>query len=766
MMNRGTVLLLLVTGVLSAFSDDTGFLKEGWINKIRPDHPRMILTAEDIPRLREDANGRLKAEFEALKKDVDAVPDKPELILREELVDILPDGTIKPKKPDQYGHLLFVYDGSSQAIEAALVYLVTQDRKYLEKTRDYLLLFTKVLQKTAEIGVWADWQSNSRINAILAYDWICNDLTPEERKAICLPILDYISKSRTGGEFTFRRTPGGVSDGNYGENALQFFIGMAAYKDGINDPLAEKMLRNGTTLFVGMLDHRERISAGSGLLSSITPGYSFGPYPFATFFFFHIWHSATGEDVSERWMQMCDYPNWFDYSAIQIDPNGGQFLTWGIGDMPHTDNMNSIKLIYTHMAQVIHFYGKKHPEKAAACYEIIRRLNPEDRTFGGLYSFSHVIAVPYVFWPFVLSGFDAAKVETAQSSSPENSNRYFYNPSLGLLLMRSGKSNDDTFASFRFGSSQVIHQHYDELSFVIYKRGFLALDSGSRCNTAHHHCYTAQTVAHNTILIHEDKEPIAPFWKPWGFVDDGKTYYSEGGQSSVTNAKALALQSTEDFIYAAGDATKSYAASKCEEAVRQFVYIKPDLFVIYDRVTSVLPEQKKEILFHFQNRPEQTAKQTFRAENGGVLSIHTLLPEKATFNIEGGPGREFWASGRNWELPGGADWDKKYKTTGKWRLEVSDSGPQKKHSEFLNVLSASLPETPETITTDCRTDKNSATAILTAKDGTTWELTFNRTGEIGLHVRQTAPDGTIKLDRQLANDIEKYPESEYTKIRP
>jgi len=748
----GVLYLLLAAFLISTSpflqaAEDAGFLGDGsWIHKIRKDHPRMMLTANDLPRLRHDAAGRLKAEFDAIKKEVDELPDQPKLILNKQLAEVLPDGQIKPKKSSQHGCGLFVYDGSSQAIQAALVYLVTQDQTYVKKAKNYLLLFNKVLKKTEEIGVWADWQSNSRINAILAYDWIYNELTPDERKTICLPILEYISKSRTGGEFTFRRTKNSMKGGNYGEDALQFFAGVAAYGDGINDTLAEEMLRNGTSIFTGMLDHREQISAGTGLLSTITPNYSFGAYPYATFFFFHIWNSAMGEDVSDQWMQMCDYPNWFDYSAIRIDPAGGKFLTWGIGDMLHLDNKNSIRAIYTHLAQVIHFYGEKYPEKTDACYQTLRRLLPKDRTF----------APPYTFWPFILSQFDAGEVETAKPSTPKNNgSRYFHNPSFGLLLMRSGTDTDDTFASFRFGSSQSKHQHYDELSFVIYKDGFLALDGGSRCNTAHHHCYASQTVAHNSILIHQKKEPMAHFWTPWGFVDDGKTYYSHGGQCSTTNAKALALHSSDDFIYAAGDATDSYAKSKCEQAVRQFVYIKPDLFVIYDRVTSVLPEQKKEILFHFQNQPEQTAEQSYRAENGGILSVQTLLPTNADIHIEGGKDREFWASGRNWEvIEDDPNWDQTYQVTGKWRLEVSDGGPQQKHSEFLNVLRASLPSNPKQITTDCRTTASTATALLTDADGTKWELIFNRTGDIGLQIKQTTADGTIKLNRQLTNDVE------------
>ena len=70
------------------------------------------------------------------------------------------------------------------------------------------------------------------------------------------------------------------------------------------------------------------------------------------------------------------------------------------------------------------------------------------------------------------------------------------------------------------------------------------------------------------------------------------------------------------------------------------------------------------------------------------------------------------------------------------------------------MLNASLPENPKNITTDCRTTDQSATAVITEADGTTWELAFSRTGEVGLHIQKKEPDGTIQLDRQLENYME------------
>lgn len=739
------ILGVLAVAVPVAAGDATGLLRGGqWMHRLRPNHPRLFLNADMLPALRERAATVAKADFDALKKEVDALPDDAPIIMETSLFDKLPDGRVKLHNPSQQGHTLFRYNGSDQAADAAMLYLLTGEKQYLAKAKAYLKLANYVLVWTANAGIWADLDGNTRIKSLAAWDWIYNDLTPEERRELLMPILDYITQSQPDGSYRFRRTIGSYIDGNYGETSLEWYAGIAAAGAGIDDKRAEKMLRRGAQLFVDMMDYRERTSGGTGLLSSITPGYSFGIYPYSTFHFFHTWKAAFGEDLSERWTQMCNYPVWFEWSAIRLDPSG-KMLYWGIGDQEHRDNLFSCTAMYTHLAQTIHFYGASHPDKAELAYALMARLPESQRKVS--VRFRNLLP-GYSFLPFLLTGFDPRRVAAADPAKIQYG-PYFYAPSFGVLFMRSGTGENDTFASFRFGSANINHQHYDELSFIIYKRNFLALDAGSRCETAHHHMYAAQSVAHNTLLIHEEREEVPPFWKAWGYKPDGKTYYNHGGQNTMGKARALALRSTPDFIYAAGDATACYSAKKCRQAVRQFVWLKPDLFVIYDRVSSVRPDQKKEFLLHTQNRPAEIDARTRRAEHDGVLFIRTLLPEKAVLHQEGGPGREFFASGRNWEINDSPDWDKSYRLTGKWTLEISDANPRNR-TEFLHVLQAALPGTEQMIETELFQEGGCDGVRLTDPAGTRWELRFNRNGNIGLHLRQTGADGKVIFDGALS----------------
>ena len=712
-MKRVTAFLLLLAGLCCFATDRTGLLKDGaYLKKIRKDHPRLFFNKEMIPAIRATAKAR-PADFNDLKRIVDRLPDDAPYI---ELTDRFvrnPDGTIKPKKAGGIqGFSLLKYAGGYESARCALMYLITQDKKYQKKAFNYLKLYVKALQFSEKGDWWMDLLGQTRINAMLAYDIIYNDLTPEERKEVILPLLDYVKKAQPGSVFKFRRTIGGHSNGNYGERALEYFLGIVLYGDGIADKDAETMLKRGAALFVKTMDFRDDMSAGSGLLSTLTTGYAFGAYPLATQLFLLSWKSAFGENIAERWNQMLYYHRFVEGLAFCPDKDGKAFLH-GIGDMWHTTNQARLDTgIYTHLAWNIHFYGAKNPEIADEIYYYLGNI-PE--------KYRRISSYLYPMFPFLLTDFNPENVGKGKA----NTQPYFYAPKFGFLSMWSGRGPEDTYASFRFGSSNGNHQHYDELSFVIFKHDFLALDSGSRTEMDHHHNFTSQSVAHNTILIHMDKEPMAPFWKAWSYKPDGKTYYNHGGQNANTLAKAIALENTADYLYAAGDATASYSNKKCKEAVRQFVYIRPDIFVIYDRVASVKPDQKKEFILHTQNKPESIGQDMWKADLGkGRLFVQTLLPANAGSTLVGGPGKEFFASGRNWPL----EPDMNFKYAGNWRLEVTPAAAGTE-TRFLHVLQAADTGVAAPAKATLRQEGDEDIVTVAGR-----ELRFKRTGKVGFRM--------------------------------
>ena len=199
------------------------------------------------------------------------------------------------------------------------------------------------------------------------------------------------------------------------------------------------------------------------------------------------------------------------------------------------------------------------------------------------------------------------------------------------------------------------------------------------------------------------------------------------------------------FTYIAADAEPVYR-DKGTEVVRQFVHVQPDFFVVYDRLSATDAAYKKEWLLHTQNEPVITNK-LLRADCGkGRLFCETLLPEKAVLTKVGGPGREFWASGKNWELDPvfvkQAEARAAKRGTGpyfgNWRLEVAPSAPNT-DDRFLHVLTATDTSCEKPVAARLIRDDARDGVVLTVpgyknkgREGTlTVRILFNRAGEIG-----------------------------------
>ncbi|MBQ4287563.1 MAG: hypothetical protein II770_05965, partial [Bacteroidales bacterium] len=204
----------------------------------------------------------------------------------------------------------------------------------------------------------------------------------------------------------------------------------------------------------------------------------------------------------------------------------------------------------------------------------------------------------------------------------------------------------------------------------------------------------------------------------------------------LNGAKVKAFETGKDFTYIASDATDCYG-DKCTEAVRQFVFVYPDYFIVYDRVGAADPSYEKEWLLHTKEQPK-VGKGVMRADSGeGRLFCQTLLPRNAKQEVIGGPGKEYWSNGMNFPLAEevwdryvkGAEKDGRGPYTGAWRLSVK---PQKASADdrFLNVLTATdvKDATPVKATYVKDATRDGVVLSFSGKKMTFW---FNRDGEIG-----------------------------------
>ena len=307
--------------------------------------------------------------------------------------------------------------------------------------------------------------------------------------------------------------------------------------------------------------------------------------------------------------------------------------------------------------------------------------------------------------------------------------RYF--PSVGHLVMRDGWTPESTWIEFDCGPYYAKHQHLDQNQFTIYRRGYLAIDSGADytdTESPHYLNYYRRTVAHNSVLVYDPSEKF--FWS-----DNLLPAANDGGQRMDSARYWNTIRNPEDwnrtrdlwdlgsmriidyvpgqYHYALGDATKAYSAKKLRCFTRELLYLPGSgVLVVFDRLVSTNPSFRKAWLLHGVNPPrvDQDEKsrpgatefvnaKTFRFREGsGELLVHSLLPKERVVTRRGGSGSEFyapgndsgggWGTGENWPLepPEGAPLPDDPKLRHMWKLFWGDDFEKVLSSNRKNVV--------------------------------------------------------------------------------
>ena len=668
--------------ILMLFSSVAVLGGEEWISRIRKEHPRMFFNSDTWGQIKQRSDGSAKAYFAELLKEVESYPADPKcsgmgpVVFREIKT---ATGSYKTTKATPINT---VKEWGSQAAKCALAWRLTRDSRYLEKAKKMLTVSIAAYHEAYRNGREVCWYSTSRIMALCAYDWIWEALSPDERKSIIVPLVAHVEEAhpKRGRKDVIRRNASIYNTGYYGVRAMQWYSGLAAYGDGFCDELALLHLKEGYKEFKQLLEFRAGSAGDDGGLVSAVPVYCMGMYPYTHFNFLHTWMSAFNENIAENYPALSLFPNWIYWTWIK-SPDAPR--SSGFGDDEHSQNLLPMEKLFGHMIHYMHFFRNANPSASRLAASLCRYA--PNRDVGGDI---------FPLYPFILDANGYGIVPYSEEELEANALHTRHFDTLGQFIMRSGWKEDSTYCTFTAGAKYIQHKHYDENNFIIYKNDFLALDSGSR-GIETDHClkyYYSQTVAHNCMLIHAPGEPLPYYWGPEYNGVEGKS--NHGGQVEKKTAEVLAFETDKDFTYIASDAAKSYG-KKCGECLRQFVYILPDMFVVYDRVSVTNASYRKEWLLHTKNEPKIEGS-LMQADCGkGRLFCQTIFPEKAVIQKVGGKGKEFWAHGKNWELDSRFSSEaeslaKKYGRGpyyGAWRIEVKPNTANKKDS-FLHVLTA------------------------------------------------------------------------------
>ncbi len=747
-----------------------------WVKNLRREHPRIFINREMIPSIRAWAE---KIGYKYLLENADSFRFDPTLTRKTR-------GYTGDKPPYLEVDVEVPVDWANEAMTCALAYIITGDRKYAEKTFEFLNASLKCYEECFKKRTAISWFGLPRILELAAYDWIYETLSDEQRKHYITEFFRINTPFVTYGWFSpIAGLHGGLSTrtGFYGDKNTIFFMGLAAYGDGYCDEEAEKMLKWGYDLYRNVMLYRERTSRDDGLLSTACIGYSTKQYPWCSYDFLLAWRAAiTGSELPVL-NHLLYFAEWYRWNILPGNNPKQPMRQFGIGDAHKTESNMELPNISSHLFTILSLYKERRPQEARYIAGVLSRINQGKKVDASLYSEEKNLRVYYMkggprahnhsmplFRHYLLYNMgEPIEAETP----PARMARPFENS--GVTIMNSGMKPDSTYALFNCGSQVPAHKSRgDENNFIIFKKGYLAIDSGTRLqdNTPHSIKYNQSSLAHNTILIDIPEERFANDEKILRaqekiFLRRSKgdpeiaemykrvsPYYdlAMGGQYKQLGGKLEAFQTNDTFTYLAGNATEVYDPRKCERFTRQFVFLPPDNFVVYDRVISVKPEYRKTWLLHLQDRPEIDGK-TMRAHSSedGKLTSVTLLPENAALTLVGGPGKEFsYKDLVNWDIHPEVTRKHKNLYFGQYRLEVTP-GTEKREDTFLHLLqTGDAPMAQSELIKSAEKEG----VKLKLQDGRQVELHFNRTGQTEGSIRISDNTGKELYQAELTNTIQ------------
>jgi hypothetical protein len=185
---------------------------------------------------------------------------------------------------------------------------------------------------------------------------------------------------------------------------------------------------------------------------------------------------------------------------------------------------------------------------------------------------------------------------------------------LGWVFIRSGFTSPNDLAALFI--SQRYHwsdlNTYSQNSFTLERKGKLI--EGFQ----------------NSIYINGEYQRLI---ESYPTLADGIEAYAPGSVYDV-GPGILAFESNDVYDYMLGDATNSYDASQLSKFTRQVVYLKPDIFVIFDRVLTTNPNAEKKWFVDPAATPQDQGSGLITIDNGsGVLWIKRLLPATASVSL-------------------------------------------------------------------------------------------------------------------------------------
>jgi len=644
--------------------------------EVRPDHPRMLFTAEDLPGIRERCKTTHKDTWQELLAWMDR-----------DLERALQDS----------------WQTAIVGRNMGFVYQVTGEEKYARAGIRILkhsaaVHLGKLQRRELPAHNWLAVRFR-RYNS-MAYDWLYNAMTPQERQQIGRMILEVADLRAEQSEWNHAYA------GGYNRYETEYYCGLALVKSGVDDAKAEEHLRSGFDFMLNQtIAGRNQVATDDGGIQS-GMGYALYNYIPVEANFLATWKSATGEDLFERDQSLRYFPVWALYT---ITPNGDRAPICDSGAVD--ESRVSINPLRLYLSLIANRFG----DGRAAW------LMPEPAQYWVNE------AVHDILWR-------DPSVKAVPPGPELPRGRHF--EGLGWVAMRTGWQDPGaTYSIFAVGDNYYGHKHRDVNSFIIYKKGYLAADARAR---------VYQTSGHNTLLVFTGPDSDGEQRKP----QTDNMYRVREMDPTCDTGDVVAFETNPHYVYACGDGTKAYNwlgegdyvrdgrtyEPQLASFTRQYLFLLPNTFVVYDRTVSVKPDYRVVWQLHSWNEPEVGDDSIKVKHWDGQLTCRTILPENPVMK-------------KQFQHLVGAE----ATTSDLWQTTVERSRPTREQ-EFLHVIhvgDASAQGAPQVT----RVDGPDTVGVQVRADGFTYMVSFRRSGPVGGHVT-VRRGATVLVDKDLTEEVQ------------
>lgn len=657
--------------------------------QVRKDHPRLLV--DDVKTVVQRTNGPLADEYRTLRATADGVRD-PRML-----------ATNGWGAPDR---LL------SCALASCVERAAGRDgRKYVDV----------ILKHWGDGSVIANQKGSQFGFHALAYDWIYDDLTPEQRVTYGNALGSWLTWYTDKAEIQLK-----FGDWFYNQTWGPSHLNIMHSRDALTQKLfiALTILGAGTRheaearSFLDSWHKRvpaECLPAFDRMGGVWSESYGHGGYGPVTVipWAFHAWRTATGLDLFKKvkpWGFPVEEPRWIAYTMMPHNDRTA-WIDDGDGGGPGAF-CRAAPMLRDGLSQWFSDRQKGGWERIAAYDPSIKPTPPE------------VLPLGYLF------------------------------AGAGHVYVRSAwKDPNATWAFFGAGPQFAGHSRDDEGHFLVSRKGAVVSRQGGQGSNDEDY-YSGGSLIYNLVTIFDPQEK---FRRDRKNENDGGLlrHVYETGPWPRERGHVTAFEHTKDYTYAAADLTKGYGAQKAKEVTRQFLYLRGprEFIVVVDRVEATKPEFARHFFLHVPTEPkteggvtswlslpEADGDRTVLSTGRSRAFLRTVLPEQAEQVLRGGPGKEAWGhpleptAQYNHEGPG-----RLKPPICPWRIEIGDPGKGAR-SVFLHVLELAdedvVQPTPVTRT---------ATGVAI---GDKWKLQFSFQGPVGGSVNGTPLATTVKTEGQ------------------